>query len=417
VADRWAPRVGLAYVLAILAFTVAGVLASWSVPGLRVWPGPIGEDGYSGIWSVLGWIGLVVLGYAAWLKEFTTRQGWMLVAVALWLGATALSMVIHGDLADARFWDFTAIGSGLVAGAALATPSTVRATMLGLGWFFGWGSIMAGVSDMFFDWPRVLVPEDRFVRWVRMLGVDVDTFGALSGVTPGRVYVGLTCGLLLVYTVRTLLAGDHPRWMWVSCVGLTLAPLWALSRTGGVIIVLGLLAPLVPWERFRIGWLLASVFGVILLPLSLSWWLSGRAISDGTTAWRFDLWLDYLSRPGMWTPFGIGPQPFSLAYADHAHHQVLEAFATGGWVGLGGIVAFIALGTAAAHQSAQWDARAAIAVVFGMAAIFQVDVVTMANRYATINIAFVLIVTVVVNAAASPPHPRLLRKSPDPLDR
>lgn len=418
-ANRGASRVGLAYVLAILAFTVLAVMASWSVPGLRVWPGPIRDSGYSGIWAALGWIGLGVVAYTAWRRAFSTLQLWLLVAVVGWLGSTSLSMAVHGDLDDPRLWSFTALGAGLVAAAALIQPAALRTTMLALGWFFGWGSIIAGLSDLVIGWPSVLAPEERFGRWVGMVGLDVDSFGALSGVTPGRVYVGLTCGLLLVYSVRTLLSGDYPRWMWASCVGLTLAPLWALSRTGGVIMALGLVAPLVPWERFRVGWLMAAVFAVILLPLSLSWWLSERAVSDGTTAWRFDLWQDYLSRPGMWTPFGIGPQPFSLAYADHAHHQVLEAFATGGWLGLIGIVAFVVAAAVAAHRSAGRDARATIAVLFGMAAIFQVDVVTMTHRYATINIALVLIVAVIVNAAAtpSPPHPRLLSKTPDPIHR
>jgi hypothetical protein len=172
-----------------------------------------------------------------------------------------------------------------------------------------------------------------------------------------------------------------------------------------VAIVVGLLVTQIPVERLRnaLAWVLGGLFAVILAPLVLSGWLATTPITDGTTTWRFDLWQDYLSNPQVWTPFGIGPKPSSVEYADHAHQQFLEALAVGGWLGLAGCVAFVVLAAWVAVRVAGLDNRATLGVVFVMGAIFQVDVVTFSATYLVLNNAFILIVAVFVSAAGLVP--------------
>lgn len=407
----------MGYVLAVLGFTLLSVLGYWGVASISEWLTPAGTTAHATGLRVLAWAGLVVLALGVWWGTPTPAQGWMIAAVGVWNGATAVSMTLHSELYDGRFWAVTAVGLGLAAAASMIPAPTLRRLLLTLGWFYGWGSVFSGLASLSIGWPAVnLVGEERFSRWVSWVGVNGDTFGALNGLTPGRVYAGLTGGLLLVYTVRTLAGGGLRWWWWMSCPGLLLTVMWALSRTGGVIIALGLVASLIPWERLRAGWLLGAIFAVILSPLLLSGWLANQDVSDGSTSWRFDLWQQYLHKPGLWSPFGIGPQPASNMYADHAHQQLLESQATGGWLGLLGVCAFVVLGALAAQRSAIWDNRAALAVLFGMAAIFEVDVVVFTNRYDVVNNAFVLIVVVLVAAAASPPHSGLLRETPDTVN-
>jgi hypothetical protein len=420
--ERWVRAVGVGYVVAVFGLGLLNLLAGWGVRGVRVWLTPPGEAFNAPALSMLGWLGVAVLVVATVRRVPSQCQWWMVAAVAGWLGSTALSMTVHGVLDDSRYWSVAAIGVGVASAATLAAPADIRRLLLTLGWVFGWGSVAAGTSNAVFGWPKSVSGEERFAGWIQMLGIQVDSFQALAGLTSGRVYAGLTCGLLLVYTVRTLMNGDHPRWLWLSTPGMVITVFWSLSRTGFVIMVIGLLAALLPWERLRVGWLLAGVFTVILTPLVGSAWLARLDISDGTTAWRFDLWQDYLGKAQLWTPFGIGPQPFNLDYADHAHQQFLEALATGGWLGLIGVVTFVVLGSYAARSAAARDNRAAISVLFGMAVIFQLDVVTFAAAYRLVNNAFVIVVVVLVGAASlaarqpSPPHPRLLGKTPDPVD-
>jgi hypothetical protein len=411
VGDRWRPWVGLGYVAAVLTLTLLFVIDNWNVPALSSWLDTSIPSANSRHLAILGWLGLVVLAVAA-RSVPTVRQWWLIGAVALWQGSAAMSMVMHGALDDRRYWSIAAIGIGLAASGTLIPSAVIRSLVLGLSWFYGWGSVLAGLSSLAFGWPTVLISEERFVRWLSFVGIDGTALGTLNGLMPGRVYVGLTCGLLFVYSLRVLLAGSYRWWVWLGLPGLVIASAWSLSRTGAVIIVLGSLAALLPWQRWRPAWLIATVFAVMVLPLALSGWLTGLPISDGTTSWRFDLWQSYLDKPGLFGPFGLGPQPFSLDYADHAHQQLLEALAVGGWLGLGAVVVFVVVAALGAHAAAFRDNRAAIALLFGAAAIFQVDVVTFTNVYTVVNNAFVLIVVLLVHAAGSPPHDRLLRETP-----
>lgn len=402
---------GVAYVAGVLGLTLLVVLESWGVPGLTSLLYAPSRPANAGPLALLGWLGLGVLCLAA-MGRPTVRQWWLIGAVAVWQGSVAMSMVVHGDVDDRRYWSIAAIGIGLAASGTLIPAAMIRSLVLVPSWLYGWGSVLAGLSSLVLGWPTVLISEERFVRWLSFVGIDGAALGTLNGLMPGRVYVGLTCGLLFVYALRVLLAGSYRWWVWLGLPGLVLATAWALSRTGAVIIVLGSLAALLPWQRWRPGWLIAAVFAVIVLPLSLSGWLTGLPVSDGTTSWRFDLWQNYLHKPGLLGPFGLGPQPFSLDYADHAHQQLLEALAVGGWLALGAVLVFVVVAALGAHAAAFRDNRAAIALLFGAAAIFQVDVVTFANVYTVVNNAFVLIVVLMVNAAGSPPHHRLLRETP-----
>lgn len=416
-ARRWTSWLGVAYLVAVLLVTFNVVLATW-----RGWhvgnPLAALPANLAGL-TLLAVSGAVVTAVAALSRRGNPLQWWMIASLALWLAPIALSMSLHGRLSDERFWLMAVIVPAIGAAAILVDPALLRRGLLALGVIAGWGSVVAGISDLLAGWPPALAGgEERFGRWLAMAGLEVGEVRFLNGLMLGRVYVGLTCGLLLVYTVRTLLAGRESRWWWLSPAGLVVATAWSFSRTGLLIMVVGLLAATLPWQRLRRGWLIAAVFGLLLLPLLVSPLLR-TGVSDGTTAWRFDLWRDYVSRPGMWTPFGSGPQPASLDYADHAHQQLLEAQATGGWLALTGCLAFIVLACLAARSAAPWDNKAAVGVLFGMAAIFQLDVVTFTNTYSVVNNAQLLIIVVLVSAAAaSQPRVRELpERSLDVVER
>lgn len=395
---RWTQLLGAAYLLAALLITFNMVLAAWQGPHFDALAGT-DRTNARGL-ALLAFAGVVVLVGAALTDSGTQRQWWLIAALAVWLTPVAVSMSLHGDLQDSRFWLMAVIVPAIGAAALLMKPGLLRRILLALGWVYGWGSVLAGLSCLWFGWPPALAGgEERFGRWLALAGLDLGEVRFLNGLMMGRVYVGLTCGLLLVFTVRLLLAGGYARWWWLSPLGLVVATAWSFSRTGLVIMLFGFLAALVPWERLRQGWLMAALFAALLLPLAASPFLRQSGISDGTTVWRFDLWREYVTDPAMWTPFGIGPKPASVDYADHAHQQLLDAQATGGWLALAGCLAFIVLSAVAARRAAANDNRAAIAVLFGMAAIFQLDVVTFTNNYAVLNNAQVLIVAVLVSAA------------------
>ena len=395
----WLEYVGVGYVLLALFVTLNVVLVAWGPPAPRItqWLVQEGRLPGAGGLAVLGWTGAVVIGLAAWRGQLSRRQWQMVAAVAAWIGSAAISMTVHGLMQDPRFWSVAVSSVGVAVAGALISFDLLRPLMVGLGWFFGWGSVLAAVSDLVFGWPTVLIGDSpRYGRWLSMLGLNVGEVPSLNGVTPGRVYVGLTCAVLLVFAVRAA----PGRWTWIMTAGLVTATVWSFSRTGVVAMVVGVLATFIPFERFKgFGWALAGLLTFILLPLSVSAWLRTTAISDGTTVWRFDLWQDYLANPQVWMPFGVGPKPASPEYADHAHQQFLEALAVGGWLGFAGCLAFVVLATWVAVRAAHLDNRAAIGVLFVMGAIFQVDVFTYSANYAVLNNAYVLIVAVLVSTA------------------
>lgn len=388
----------MGYLAAVLLVTFTVVLSIWGTSGVQ-WLSSADNRNTTGL-ALLAALGAVVLIIAALSRAGSTRQWWMVAALALWVVSVALSMSMHGVLRDGRFWAMALIVPAIGAAAILADPVQLRRGLLGLSWIAGWGSVVAGLSCWWFGWPPALASgEERFGRWLSLVGPDVGEVRFLNGLMMGRVYVGLTCGLLLVYVVRIVLRGGYRRWWWLSPMGLLIATGWSFSRTGLVIMLMGLVAALVPWERLGRAWIVVAAFVVVLLPVAASPLLGRTAISDGTTVWRFDLWRAYVTNSQVWLPFGMGPKPASVEYADHAHQQLLEAQATGGWLALTGCVAFIVLGCLAARGAARRDNRAAVAVLFGMAAIFQLDVVTFTNNYAVVNNAQVLIVAVLVSSA------------------
>ncbi len=395
----WLAYVGVGYVVLALFVTLNVVLVAWGSPAPRVtqWLEQGGRLPGAGGLAVLGWAGVVITVLAAWRGEVSRRQWQLTAAVGVWIGSAALSMTVHGAMQDGRFWSVAAASVGVAAAGALVPFHLLRRLMVGLGWFFGWGSVVAAVSDLLFDWPPVLLDDSpRYGQWLSMVGLDVGEVASLNGVTPGRVYVGLTCAVLLVFAVRAA----PGLWTWIMSAGLVVATLWSFSRTGMVAMVVGLLVTFIPFERSRrFVWPLAALLVFILLPLALSAWLRTTSVSDGTTVWRFDLWQDTLSNPQVWMPFGVGPKPASPGYADHAHQQFLEALAIGGWLGLAGCLAFVVMAMWIAVRVAGLDNRATIGVVFVMGAIFQVDVFTYSANYTNLNNAYILIVAIVVSAA------------------
>lgn len=394
----WWAYAGVAYLLLALFVTLNIVLVAWGSPavGVRSWLQQEGRLPGAGGLAVLGWVGLVVIVLGAWRGGINRYQWRLIAAVAVWIGSAAASMALHGVMRDARFWHVAIASTAVAVSGALIPFDLMKRLMFGLGWFFGWGSVLAGLGDLVFGWPTVLIGDPRYERWLSVVGINASDLSSLNGVTPGRVYVGLTCAVLLVFAVRAM----PGRWTWIMSAGLVIATAWSFSRTGVVAMVVGLLVTLIPFERYRaFGWTLAGLFAVILLPVSISAWLRTTPITDGTTVWRFDLWQDYLANPQVWMPFGAGPKPSSVNYADHAHQQFLEALAVGGWLGLAGVVAFVVMAAWVGVRIAGLDNRATIGVVFVMGAIFQVDVLTYSATYMALNNAFILVVAVLVSAA------------------
>lgn len=396
---RWLTNVGLGYLLLALFVTFNVVLVAWGPPavGITSWVATEGQLPGSGGLTLLGWAGVAVLVIGSVWGGISRVQWGLIAAVAAWIAAAAVSMTLHGAMRDTRFWYVAAASVAVAVAGALVPVAVLKRLMLALGWFFGWGSVLAGLSDLVFGWPTVVIVDERYERWLSVVGLNTGDLASINGVTPGRVYVGLTCAVLLVFAVRAA----PGRWTWIMSVGLVAATLWSFSRTGMVAITVGVVVALVPVERLRraFGWTMAALFVVILLPLTLSAWLLSTPITDGTTVWRFGLWQDYLSDQRVWMPFGVGPKPASPNYADHAHQQLLEALAVGGWMGLAGVLAFVVLAAWVAVRVAGIDNRATLGVVFVMGAIFQVDVATYSANYTALNTAFILIVAIVVSSA------------------
>lgn len=395
----WLTYIGVGYVLLALFVTFNLVLVAWGSPavGITSWVTQEGRLAGAGGLEVLTWFGLLVIVLGVVRGGFSRRQWQLVAAVAAWIGSTAISMTLHGELRDTRFW-YVAVASVAVAVAGAMIPfSVLKRLMVALGWFFGWGSTLVGLSDLIFGWPTVLIGDPRYERWLSVVGIDSGPLASLNGVTPGRVYVGLTCAVLLVFAVRAV----PGKWTWAMSAGLVIATLWSFSRTGVVAVVVGLLVALVPVERIprAFGWTLTALLAVILLPLVLSGWLQTTPVTDGTTTWRLALWQNHLSDPQVWMPFGVGPKSYVPGVADHAHQQFLESLVVGGWLGLAGCVAFVVLAARVAVLVAGLDNRATLGVVFVMGAIFQIDVVTFTATYSVLNNAFVLIVAVVISAA------------------
>lgn len=353
--------------------------------------------------SLLAVCGVLISIVAVVTGTVAPGQRPLLLALSAWVAGPALSLLVLGSLQDGRYW--AAAASGLAVGFASTTvrPDHLANLLRVLGWVFGWGSVVAGVSQLIVGWPSVLIPGDpRHVQLLAHVGIRVDSITVLNGLSPGRIFLSMTCGLLLVMLLRQprLKASRWTRA--VMLAGLVLAMVWSAGRVGLVAVTVGVLASLIPWRRWP-RWVAFSVaLAIPVLPLVASQYL--RA-AENSAQWRFDLWTSYLARPGLWSPFGLGPLSPSTPIRGHAHNQILETLAVGGWVGLAGLVAFLYLGLQVARNAN--DNSLTYSVIFAVCGISAFDVVTFAPTSVALNSVFVLAVAVVVNAA-SPSHQRLL---------
>ena len=399
--NRWPGYAAEAYLVAVALLPVNAALAAWGSPApylgwlLTAEGEPPGTRGL----AVMAWLGVVVIALAVWTGSASTPQWQIVAAVALWTGAPAVSMVLRGSLQDSRFWSIAVICVAVSMAATVVPRTLLRQTLFGLSWFFGWGSVVAGLADLACGWPQVLIGGDaRYGRWLSALGLPVGEVPSLNGVTPGRIFLAMTCASLLVYSVRSMLRRSYAWWMWIMPAGLIAAAAWSFGRGGLLGMVVGLAAAVVPWERWRAMWAYMSLLLIMLVPLGVAAFTSD--VGDGTTQWRFDLWAKYASNPDMWTPFGIGPETPPDIIAGHAHHQMLESLATGGWLAAAGLLGFLYLATVAARRAAATDGRATLAVLFAAATIFQADVLTFAPTFNVPNSAQTILIAVVVSAAS-----------------
>lgn len=397
---KWVEFVGIGYVLLALLVILNVVVSAWDPPALGVasW---VERRGSTGL-GVTAWIGLGVVLVAAKWGQLARLQWQLAVVVGLWVGMPAISMTLHGSLADGRYWAVAWASISIVAGGALISAELLRMLMYGLGWFYGWGSVAVGLADSFLDWPEVLVGgDDRYSRWLSALGIDAGEVPALNGLLGGRIFVGMTCAVLLVYVVRVMLSRPTSWWLWLIPIGLLSAAGWSFARVGATAMFVGLVAATIPWERLRLPWLAGVLVAVALAPILVVQIVGSGWLPEGTTRWRVDLWQRYLSDATVLRPFGRGPQAPLDWVTGHAHNQFLESQATGGWLALAGLVGFLVLGAVAARASAHVDHRAAVAVLFTAVAIFQVDVLTFAPTFVNLNGAFVLVLVVIASSAGA----------------
>lgn len=395
---KWVEFLGIGYVLLALLVILNVVTSGWGPPALGAdsW---VDQQGSTGL-ALTAWIGLGVSLVAARWGQLVDRQWQLAGVVGLWCGMPAISMVLHGSLEDGRYWSVALASASLAVSAALISADSLRTLIYGLGWFYGWGSVVSGLADAFFGWPKVLVGgDDRYGRWLSVLGLNVGEVPSLNGLLGGRIFVGMTSAVLLAFVVRIMLGRTTSRWLWLMPLGLLGAVGWSFARVGATATAVGLVAAIIPWERLRKPWLASVLLVVALVPILVGQQVVSEWLPDGTTRWRVDLWHRYLSDPSVLGPFGIGPQVPSDWVTGHAHNQFLESQATGGWLAVTGLTAFLMLGAAVARASALADNRAAIAVLFVAAAIFQVDILTFAPTFASLNSAFVLVVVVIASSA------------------
>ena len=402
-ARLWPGYAGAGYLLLAQLVTFNVVLQAWPVGFARLQD----EGGAPGL-RMLAVVGVGVIAVALLTVGLTRLQRWQVAGLAAWVVAPALSTLFLGSLRDGRFWTVALASTAVGFAGVLAPPDLLRKVLFGFGWFFGWGSVAVAVSQLAFGAPTVLIGGDaRYGRWLSAVGLPVKDVSALNGLAPGRVFLAMNCGLLLVFVVRHLLARRAGWRSWIMPVGLLCALAWSFGRVGFFAVGLGLLAACVPWERWRTGWAFVAGLAAFTGPLLVS---GAVTLGHGTTQWRFDLWHKYLSAPGVWGPFGIGPQAPPDPIRGHAHNQLLETLASGGWIGVAGLLSFLYLGFVAAGRAA--DNRATYGVLFAICAMFASDVLTFAPTFTVLNSAFVIAVAVIVNAGSSPAHHRLLRETP-----
>ena len=189
-----------------------------------------------------------------------------------------------------------------------------------------------------------------------------------------------TCGILLVHTVMLMLRpiNNHAWRMRSMPVGLVSQLAFGVSAEAGLLAaVVGLAAAMLPWERWRSGWPIrplhcssAAIPWVSLhsLPVSAMARRSGASTRGPSACANAQMWAPF----GIWVP-GLLPTPVT----GHAHDQVLESLATGGWHGSRGS-AGIPLPRGAGRsicRSHRWTGKRRRTVRYA-AAIFQADVLT-----------------------------------------
>ena len=402
--------VGTGYLLICVWVTVNAVFTSfgWPFPHSQWLAGePAGGRGL----ALLAACGVAVSLAAVGSHAVSPRQWPLIAALAAWLLGPWLSMVVLGSSYDARYWKIAVSGCAVAFAATVVTANHLAALLRFLGWVFGWGSVIAGVSQLFVGWPVVLIGGDqRHLEWLSTLGISASSTMVLNGLSPGRLFLAMTCGLLLVIVLRQGRFGTHRWTTTLLAAGLVLAVLWSAGRVGVMAAGTGLIAAMIPWHRWPRWVAFLSAIVIPLAPL-----VASRAFisPEGSAQWRFDLWSSYFSQTDVWSPFGLGPAEPVVAVRGHAHNQLLESLSGGGWISLGGLLAFLYLALVVARLAE--DNHLTEGIVFAMCGIFAFDVLSFAPSFTSLNTAFVMGVGVVVNAA-SPRHSRLLGKPADPLD-
>ena len=388
----WERYSGLTYLLLVLFLPLNVPLVAFGLPSSR-WM--LQEAGGHGLALTAG-VGAVVVVAAA-LSHSVDRAQWRFAAaIAAWSGGSALSMLVLGSTTDVRYLYVAMTTTAVSIASALLTPAMTRALFVAAGWLFGWLSVAAGISDLLWDWPRVLVADPRLGDLMSSLGLQTAGLGVLNGLSPGRVFLAMNCAVVLVYLVRLR---PNRRHHVVVCVGLAATLLWSFGRVGLLAVTLGFILTLFPWERLRSVWLFSALLAIPVLPLVGSRLVQ---VSDATGQWRFDLWWTYLDNSALWSPFGLGPQAPADPIRGHAHNQVLESLASGGLVSLLGFLAFLWLASSAALRVARSDNRVTMAVAFAASGIFATDVLTFGGSSTVVNSALVLVIIVIAGAMRQP---------------
>lgn len=407
----WLSWLGVAYLLLCLWVILNPLLVSagWPLPHSASLLGGT-EPGAHGL-NLLALCGLAVGVSTATCGTLVRGQRWLLLALGAWMVGPALSLAILGSLQDGRYWAVAVSAVSVGFAAAAVRPDHLSRLLRALGWVFGWGSVVAGFSQLLIGWPVVLIAGDpRHVQWLAQVGISLDSVTILNGLSPGRLFLSMTCGVLFVAIWRQ---PRRPASLWMRRIllaGLVLAMVWSAGRVGFIAITMGAAASIVPWQKGPRWLAFVAALAIPTMPLVASQVLH---TGENSAQWRFDLWSSYFDRSGLWAPFGLGPQPPPTAIRGHAHNQFLEALSAGGWISLAGLLVFLYLGLKVARGA--HDNHMTYGVIFAMCGIFAFDVVTFAPTSLAPNSAFVIGVAVIVHAAGSPPHHRLLRETPDAI--
>src|SRR5690606_38132021 len=109
--------------LLALLVTFNSVLVAWGspAPAVDAWVWAEGRLPGAGGLAVLAWMGLVVIAIGATSGRISRIRWGLIAAVGVWISATAVGMLLHGTMRDARFW-YVAAAAVAVAVAGALTP-------------------------------------------------------------------------------------------------------------------------------------------------------------------------------------------------------------------------------------------------------------------------------------------------------